>query len=189
MVERVIRLSDPVALRAYAHPIRMKLVGLLRREGPHTATQAAEKVGESVPSCSFHLRQLAKYGLVERVPGADARERPWRATAHFTSWDSDSDDPEHAAAVDHLDAVVFARYAELVQAFLRRRQDEPREWQRVTGPSDYLVYVTPSELRELERRIDDLLEGYRSRSTDASLRPAKARGVAIFQFVTTWEKP
>ena len=189
MVEREVRLTDPVALRAYAHPIRMKLVGLLRREGPHTATQAAEKVGESVPSCSFHLRQLAKYGLVERVPGIDAREKPWRATAHFTSWESDSDNPEHRAAIDHLDAVVFARYAERVQEFLRRRQLEPREWRRVTGPSDHFLYVTPSELRELERRIDELLEEFAPRATDPSRRPAKARGVEIIRFVTTLEKP
>jgi len=189
MVERVVRLNDPVALRAYAHPIRMKLVGLLRREGPHTATQAAEKVGESVPSCSFHLRQLAKYGLVERAPGADEREKPWRATAQFTSWESDSDNAEHRAAVDHLDAVVFARYAERVQEFLRRREHEPRDWRRVTGPSDYFLYVTPSELHELERRMEELLEEYQPRSTDPSLRPAKARGVHVIQFVTTWEKP
>src|SRR5688500_15548976 len=121
MVQKVVRLADPVALRAYAHPVRMKLVGLLRREGPHTATQAATRLGESVPTCSFHLRQLAKYGLVERAPAADARERPWRATAYFTTWESDTDNPEHQAAVDHLDTVVMGRYAERVQEFLQRR--------------------------------------------------------------------
>src|SRR5687767_14852819 len=89
-----VTLSDPKALRAYAHPLRMALVGLLRREGPLTATQAAERLGESVPNCSFHLRQLAKYGLAERVEGADAREKPWRATAQYTTWSTNSDDPE-----------------------------------------------------------------------------------------------
>src|SRR6185312_13872143 len=128
MARRIVRLTDPMALRAYAHPLRLRLVGLLRSEGPHTATQAAEKLGDTVPSCSFHLRQLAKYGLVERAPGADARERPWRATAQATSWESDSDNPEHRAAVDHLDAVVFARYAERVRDYLGRRASEPREW-------------------------------------------------------------
>ena len=61
-------LTDPRALRAYAHPIRMALLSLLRREGPHTATEAAAVIGESVASCSFHLRQLAKYGLIEEEP-------------------------------------------------------------------------------------------------------------------------
>ena len=189
MPERVVRLTDPMALRGYAHPVRMKLVGLLRLEGPQTATQAAEKIGESVPSCSFHLRQLAKYGLVERVPGADGREKPWRATALFTSWESDSEDPEHQAAVDHLDAVVFSRYSERVQEFLRRRHLEPPAWRRVTGPSDSYVYVTPDELRDLERRVDELLDAYRPRANDPSLRPAGARGVDIIRFVRTLERP
>jgi predicted ArsR family transcriptional regulator len=188
VTERVVRLTDPVALRAYAHPLRMKLVGLLRREGPHTATQAAEKVGESVPNCSFHLRQLAKYGLVERAPGADARERPWRATALFTSWEGGTDDAEHQAAVDHLEAVVFARYAERVQEFIRHRHLESTEWRRVTGPSDYYVHVTADELAELQRRVDELLEAYRHRANEPSLRPAGARGVEIIQFALTLDR-
>ncbi|MGH3152377.1 MAG: winged helix-turn-helix domain-containing protein, partial [Streptosporangiaceae bacterium] len=65
----VIKLTDARALRAYAHPVRMKLVGLLRTEGPLTATRAAELLGESTGTCSFHLRQLAKYGLVEEAGG------------------------------------------------------------------------------------------------------------------------
>src|ERR1035437_6622354 len=77
----VTRLTDPRALRAYAHPVRMALVGLLRTEGPLTATRAAGLLGEASGTCSFHLRQLAKYGLVEEAGGGPGREKPWRATA------------------------------------------------------------------------------------------------------------
>src|SRR5258708_12496804 len=70
------RITDPKALRALAHPIRMSLIGLLRTEGPLTATRAAELLGESSASCSFHLRQLAKYGMAEKAPGGQPRERP-----------------------------------------------------------------------------------------------------------------
>jgi len=66
----------------------MALVALLRRDGAQTATQAAKATGESVASCSFHLRQMAKYGLVEQAGGGRGREKPWRATAMFTDWDS-----------------------------------------------------------------------------------------------------
>src|SRR4029453_7422140 len=100
-----VNLDDPRSLRAYAHPLRLSLIGLLRGRGPMTATQAAAELGETVPNCSFHLRQLAKYGLAERVAGADARERPWRATADSTAWDDASDDPEMKAATDQLNAV------------------------------------------------------------------------------------
>ncbi|WP_344621629.1 helix-turn-helix domain-containing protein, partial [Kitasatospora arboriphila] len=97
-VPPTVQLSDPRALKAYAHPTRMALVGLLRREGPLTATRAAELIGESVASCSFHLRQLAKYGLVEEAGGGRGREKPWRATALFTSWDTAAADPAAAQA-------------------------------------------------------------------------------------------
>src|ERR1700722_12506800 len=78
------RLRDPRALRALAHPTRLSLVGLLRVEGPLTAARAAELLGESSASMSFHLRQLAKYGLVEEAGGGKGRERPWRATPAVT---------------------------------------------------------------------------------------------------------
>jgi hypothetical protein len=81
----VTRLTDPRALRAYAHPVRMALVGLLRTERPLTATRGAELLGELSGTCSFHLRQLAKYGLVEEAGGGTGREKPWRATATSTA--------------------------------------------------------------------------------------------------------
>src|ERR1700760_2785790 len=65
----VTRLTDPRALRAYAHPVRMRLMGLLRTEGPLTATRAADLLGEPSGPCSFPLRQRAKYGLVEEALG------------------------------------------------------------------------------------------------------------------------
>ena len=58
------------------HPIRVSLLGLLRIEGPLTVTRATELLGESSSSCSFHVGQLAKYGLVEEAGGAMAGSRP-----------------------------------------------------------------------------------------------------------------
>src|SRR3954468_13206510 len=122
-----IELNDARSLRAYAHPLRMRLIGLLRTEGPMTATQAAARLGDNVPNCSFHLRQLAKYGLVERAPGADQRERPWQATAQYTSWDDDSDDPAIKAAADQLNSVVLGQYVERAQEYLATRAGEQVE--------------------------------------------------------------
>ncbi|HWD74930.1 MAG TPA: helix-turn-helix domain-containing protein, partial [Solirubrobacteraceae bacterium] len=72
-----VEVTDPRSLRGLAHPVRLALIGLLRREGPLTATQAGERIGESPASCSFHLRQLAKYGLVEEAGAGPGRRRPW----------------------------------------------------------------------------------------------------------------
>jgi hypothetical protein len=163
----------------------MALVGLLRREGPMTATQAAERLNESVPSCSFHLRQLAKYGLAERAEGADGRERPWQATALTTSWEDVSEDPATQAAADQLNAVILDNYVKRAQAFLAARGDEPPEWREVTGFGDSLVYVTAPELAELNRKIGALVAEFDERVIDPSTRPEGARGIGIIQMALT----
>jgi predicted ArsR family transcriptional regulator len=180
-----VKLTDPRALRGYAHPLRMALVALLRREGPMTATRAAERLTESVPSCSFHLRQLAKYGLAERAEGADARERPWRATALSTSWDDVSDDPAAQAAADQVNAVILDGYVKRARAFLARRGDEPRQWRAVTGFDDTLVYLTAPELADLVRKIDALVAEFDERATEPSTRPEGARGVSLVRMAMT----
>jgi predicted ArsR family transcriptional regulator len=180
-----VTLADPVAMRAYAHPLRLSLVSLLRREGPKTATQAAAQLGESVPSCSFHLRQLAKYGLVERVEGADQRERPWRATARLTSWDDAADDPAMRQAADQLTEVLLARYFQQAQQWLHRREGEPVPWRRVTGIGDRDVYLTVAEMAGLQQKIEDLIEAYDDRMTDPSRRPTGSRRVTIVQIAMT----
>jgi predicted ArsR family transcriptional regulator len=155
-----VKLADARSLRAYAHPLRMRLIGLLRGEGPMTATQAAARLGDNVPNCSFHLRQLAKYGLVERAPGADQRERPWQATAQYTSWDDDSEDPAIKAAADQLNTVVLGQYVERAQEYLATRAGEPVEWRTAAGFGDALIHVTADELREITGQIDALLARY-----------------------------
>jgi predicted ArsR family transcriptional regulator len=176
-----VKLADPRSLRAYAHPLRMSLLGLLRADGPMTATQCAAQLGESVPNCSFHLRQLAKYGLVERAAGADARERPWRATAQSTSWDDDSDDPDMRAATDQLTGVLLGQYVRRAEAYLARRVDEPGEWRAAAGFGDALVHVTPAELTELVAEVEALMGRYDGRNTDPSTRPAGSRAVQVIQ--------
>ncbi|MFF5076990.1 winged helix-turn-helix domain-containing protein [Actinoplanes sp. NPDC000266] len=175
------KLDDPRSLRAYAHPLRLRLIGLLRSEGPKTATQAAAALGDNVPNCSFHLRQLAKYGFAERVPGADGRERPWQATAPETSWDDDSDDPDMRAAADQLNSVLLGSYVEQAQNYLAVRGDEPAEWRAAAGFGDALVHVTAAELHELTERMEALFERFADRSADPSLRPEGSRLIQLIQ--------
>src|SRR6202034_3120104 len=138
----VTRLKDPRALRAYAHPVRMKLVGLLRTEGPLTATRAAELLGESSGTCSFHLRQLAKYGLVEGAGGGARREEPGRPPAMFTSWEAAPANPELAAATGLLNTVVAERYFEQLMHWLEKSQDEPEEWQAAARSEEHTSELT-----------------------------------------------
>jgi predicted ArsR family transcriptional regulator len=175
------QLTDPKALRAYAHPIRLELMGLLRRSGPLTATQAGEKIGQSAASCSFHLRQLAKYGLVEEAGGGKGRERPWRATSVSTEWTASGPDEDTAAAGAMLSRVVVERYFEQAIGWLDRRPDEPAEWAEKSVVSDHVVYLTVDELAEIEKRTRALLDPYLERNEDASARPDGARPVTYIQ--------
>ncbi len=179
--KRTIELTDPRALRAVAHPVRLQLVGLLRREGPLTATQAGELLGESPASCSFHLRQLAKYGLVEEAGGGRGRERPWRATALFTAWPNVARDPEQAAATELLSQVVVERYFERIMEWLQERSDDSVDWQEAATFCDRMLYLTSDELAELGREIEGLLERYHGRTASPDSRPEDARPVTIIR--------
>ncbi|MDX2297756.1 MULTISPECIES: helix-turn-helix domain-containing protein [Streptomyces] len=178
---RSVQLTDPRALRAYAHPLRMTLVGLLRRHGPFTATRAAELTGESVASCSYHLRILAKYGLVEEAPGGRGREKPWRATARYTEWPGHSDDPSVAQAADELNVAVAERYFGRFAKVLESREGVSKQWREAELFGDALVYLTPEELASLGERIDELLGAYADREDDPSLRPAGAQPVSFLK--------
>jgi len=178
---KTIRLTDPRALRAYAHPTRLALVGALRREGPLTATRASQLLGESPASCSFHLRQLAKYGFVEEIDGNTRRERPWRATALYTRLPKVAGTPQQADASRLLSRVLAERYFDQVLRWLNRRGTEPRAWQKAALFGDEMLYFTAEELAELGRQIDALLESYRPRTTEAAHRPPGARLVTFLR--------
>src|SRR3984885_5559001 len=124
----VTRLGDAKALRAYAHPVRMKLIVALWTRGALTATQAGRLLGESSGTCSFHLRQLAKYGLVEETGEGTGREKPWRATPTPTTWDHVQQDPEAAAAAGLLTEVLAEWYFVQLMQYLEVRQRESDEW-------------------------------------------------------------
>jgi len=175
------RLTDPMALRALAHPVRLKLLGQLRIHGQLTASQAGEMLGESSASCSFHLRQLAKYGLVEEAGGGHGRERPWRPTTMFTSVPDHADDPNVDAAAGLLRAVIADHYFSDVLRWLDALSDEPEEWQDAAEFGDTFLYVTAAELAELGERTRELVDVYVDRQTKPELRPPGSRLVTYLR--------
>lgn len=180
-MRRTIELTDPRALRAVAHPVRLALIGALRQQGPLTATQAGALIGESATTCSFHLRQLAKYGLVEDAGGGRGRERPWRATAWFTSWPGSASDPKQAAAVELMNSVVAERYFERVLQWLERQAEEPPEWLDAAHLDDTAGYLTAAELADMRQGLDDLFEPYSKRLRNPEQRPPDARLVSFIR--------
>lgn len=175
----VTQLTDPKALRALAHPVRLQLVGLLRVHGQLTATQAGELLGESSASCSFHLRQLAKYGLVEEAGGGHRRERPWRATSMFTDWPEVADDPKVEAAAGQLSSVIADFWFRQLLRWIDVSPDEPEEWQRAAAFGDTFAYLTAPELTELKDRMRELVDRYLDRQANPELRPPGSRLVNV----------
>jgi DNA-binding transcriptional ArsR family regulator len=172
-------LTDPRTMRALAHPTRLTLLELLRHAGPMTATEAGERIGESPASCSFHLRQLAKYGFVEEAPRAGGRKRPWRAAAVGTSFTDVHEDPETTQAAVALERVLRDRNLRRAQVGLDARLAQPPEWRRVLGSSDYMLYVTPDELREVDETILSAVRRYQDRIEDPSRRPEESAPIQM----------
>jgi hypothetical protein len=129
-------------------------------------------------SASFHLRQLAKYGLVEEVvvPG---RQKPWRATAQVTVWSDVPTDPEMAAAAQLLSGVVAEHYCQTMRQWLDRRPEEPLEWQQAAWFGDIPVHLTADELTVLGKKIEALAAPYQPRAFDPEQRPAGSRPVTV----------
>src|SRR5215510_7400059 len=105
-------LTDPKAMRALAHPVRLALLEALTDAGALTATEAGEIVKESPANASFHLRQLAKYGYVEEAEGGTGRRRPWKRKALGMRFSEVHKDPETEAAARELSRTMSSRYLE-----------------------------------------------------------------------------
>ncbi|HEY2790976.1 MAG TPA: helix-turn-helix transcriptional regulator, partial [Micromonosporaceae bacterium] len=84
-------LLDGAALTALAHPVRVRLVRLLREHGPSTASKLAATLDLNSGATSYHLRQLATAGLVEEAEDlGNKRDRWWRAKVRALYFDTDA---------------------------------------------------------------------------------------------------
>jgi DNA-binding transcriptional ArsR family regulator len=175
-------LTDPRAMRAMAHPVRLALMEALNHHGQLTATEAAEHVGESPSNCSFHLRQLAKYGFVEEAEGGTGRQRPWRVVNVGLRMTDVHEDAETAMAAGALARVVHERWMARARAGMEQRRFLPDEWREVTGSDQMTLYVTPAEMKELNDELLATLFRYRDRIADPSKRPEGSRPIEHVAF-------
>lgn len=161
--ERRTTVTDPRALRALAHPLRLALLDHLMSFGPRTASECASVVGSTPSNCSYHLRALAKVGLVEAVDAQDGRERPWRSASTGLTFGR-SEDPEFAIGSDTVERALADRQvddeAALVHRAIAQRDEQPVEWREASLLSGYALRMTPAELRELGERLDALIRPY-----------------------------
>ncbi|GAA2786144.1 helix-turn-helix domain-containing protein [Kitasatospora sp. CM 4170] len=170
---------DARGLRAMAHPVRVQLVGLLRRLGPSTATRLAERMGLTSGATSYHLRQLAAAGFVtEDTERGNARERWWKAVHQNTVWsDRDLAEQEPEAAIGFLRSVVAAN-ALTTQRALNGFDAMSRSWRHAFEFSDWALRLTPEESRELGEELAAVVARYR-RDDAREEAPEGAERVAV----------
>ncbi|MGZ9810766.1 winged helix-turn-helix domain-containing protein [Pseudoroseicyclus sp. H15] len=149
----------PEALKALSHGDRLKMLGILRLEGPQTASGLAAQLGLNSGATSYHLRQLAKHGYIEEATElGNARDRWWRA-AHDSTWTEDnapSGTPEAEAMGGYISTVV-ERQVEMLFAGLQAHAGLPTEWRRASTASDGTYWLTAEQAQELTDKLNDEL--------------------------------
>lgn len=160
MPERDFISPTPHQLRALAHPVRLRILGLLRVQGPATASSLAERLGLNSGATSYHLRQLAQHGFIEDDPDrGSGRERWWRASHSSTRVDESAvaDTAEEHDQVEAYLQTVVTIYQEQMQRAVEEHGLLPREWQDATTFSDYHQRLTPARARALLEKLDEWL--------------------------------
>ncbi|MGY1593052.1 helix-turn-helix domain-containing protein [Geodermatophilus sp. SYSU D00708] len=161
----VVDVRDPRVLRALAHPLRATLLGLLRAEGPSTASKLGQRLGESSGATSYHLRQLASFGLVEEVPGeGTGRERWWRALHRSTQWHTEElvDQPGGREVVDELTHRSLSQHRRLLAAHAEQREELPEILRDDASLSDWALRLSPARARALADELNAVLERWRA---------------------------
>jgi len=186
MAERRPVLTDPDVLEALAHPVRLDLLTYLMANGPASASACARAVGDTPSNSSYHLRTLARHGLVEPAEATDRRQRPWRAT--ITGFDLDPV-PDPGTPTGRGTAAVMAASLALEQRLLRdylsHRDTVPAAWREVDLASSYTLRISPGELRVLGRELDALIRPWIAANRESTPDDAELVEVDLYAFPRT----
>ncbi|MFJ9372804.1 ArsR/SmtB family transcription factor [Streptomyces sp. NPDC101455] len=176
-----LEISDPKAMRALAHPVRLAILERLQRHGPATASRLSPHVGATPSVTSWHLRHLAGFGLVRDAEGGtDRRERRWAAVARGFRFEAPEDE-EGRSAARVLSGELFAQAADLPLRWLTETEPELEpEWTRLAGANNTRIVVTADELAVLQDAFEELIAPYVVREADR--RPADGRGVRLLMY-------
>ncbi len=164
---------DPTVLRAIAHPVRNRILGELSAQGPLRAADLSQELGIPANQASFHLRQLAKYGLVEDAvgEGRDRRDRVWRLTEEG-GLDLDLGELEKQPG-GAAPAAVFrsqsAAWAHVVVDAAYAGTKQPGIYRSIT---DQALRLTQEEARALSTELTGVLKEWvrRTQGRDSSRR-------------------
>lgn len=146
----------PAQLRGISHPLRMRILGRLRADGPQTATELSLELAVNTGQTSYHLRQLAHYGFIEEAHDlGTGRERYWRALHQMTRTRSSELDPDTSAAWAQAAVTAQLRH---VQAAVQEHAELPEPWRRAGTHSDWGLRLTAAQATELVQRVGALID-------------------------------
>jgi DNA-binding transcriptional ArsR family regulator len=164
-------ITDLGTLKAFAHPLRLKLYRALYVARTATASQLAEQVDEAVSLVSYHLRKLAEHGLIEAAEpqSGDGRERWWRPAAESLTvrHEDVKDAPEKLAAQGALTRTLLEQRIELYRRHLDESETWNDAWRSAGFEGEYLPRLTAPELDELQHELDALLRKYQAKGRAA----------------------
>ena len=167
--------ADPDTLKALAHPLRQRILRQLAVYGPATATGLARDLGENTGATSYHLRQLARQGLVREEPErAHGRERWWRSAGRQLRFARHSQQsPAERLLFEELNRLNYEQDLEMFGRFLAERE-ELGDWADALPFSRGTLHLTLAELREFFEDYLALLQRY---TRPADQHPPDARPV------------
>ena len=152
----------PEGLRALSHPVRLRMLGILRVEGPATATTLAERLGLNTGATSYHLRQLAQHGFIEDdAERGNARDRWWRAAHESThTRPADARSEEERDTYDAFLQAVAVVQSQNLQRAVAINRTLPVEWAEASSFSDWILRLTPARAKELKQALVAVIEGF-----------------------------
>jgi DNA-binding transcriptional ArsR family regulator len=161
------QVTDSRVLAALAHPLRRRLMDVLKVDGPSTVSMLAERTGQAVANVSHHLRVLGGCDLIEEAPelARDRRERWWRLVSAGVRWSTTDfgEDPAALAVANAAESLNLDRHAGLVRSWYAAAEERRREWGDAAFSTDKWLRLTPAELTELAQQIIELLESWGNR--------------------------
>ena len=149
---------DIAGLRALSHPVRLRMLALLRGEGPATATTLAQRLDLNTGATSYHLRQLAQHGFIEEdTERGNARDRWWRA-AHSSTRTNFREEGVVDSDVEAYLTTVALMYADRMRAAVSEMAFLPEQWRTVGTLSDWEIVMTPARAEALVQALARTIE-------------------------------
>lgn len=157
-----IRTLDSGALKALAHPLRVRIFDILAARGPQTASSLATLVGETSGSTSYHLRALAAHDLIREVEGrGTGRERWWERPKGRIDMPGpdESMSPSNRAAAQIVTSEFFRLRHETLMSYLNRPESEvPEEWRDIGITMTTHLDMTATQVKEFRAELEVLVE-------------------------------